>query len=103
MKKKLPNIIFFDYNLKSILDTLFEPSNKKVFFEYLFKEFKTSKILDKKEITIGLIVNDNLLVTIPKKDYKPLIKSTIDYYLTYEDYDKCSFLHKLIEQIEDNG
>jgi hypothetical protein len=102
-KKKLPNIVFFDYNLKSILDTLFEPSNQKVFFDYLFKELKTTKILDKKEISIGLIVNDNVLVNIPQKDYKNLIKSTINHFLTYEEYDKCSYLQKLIDKIEDNG
>lgn len=102
-KKKLPNIVFFDYNLKSILDTLFEPSNQKVFFDYLFKEFKTPKILDKKEISISLITNDNMLVNIPQKDYKNLIKATINYFLTYEEYDKCSFLQKLIDKIEENG
>jgi hypothetical protein len=102
-KKKLPNIVFYDYSLKSILDTLFEPSNQKVFFEYLFKEFKTSNILDKKEISIGLITNDNVLVNIPKKDYKDLIKTIINYFITYEEYDKCSYLQKLIDKIEDNG
>ena len=102
-KKKLPNIVFYDYSLKSILDTLFEPSNQKVFFEYIFKEFKTSKILDKKEISIGLIINDNMLINIPQKDYKNLIKATINYFLTYEEYDKCSFLQKLIDKIEDDG
>jgi IMP cyclohydrolase len=102
-KKKLPNIVFFDYSLKSILDTLFEPSNQKVFFDYLFEEFKTPKILDKKEISIGLITNDNILVNIPQKDYKNLIKTSINYFLTYEEYDKCSYLQKLIDKIEKNG
>lgn len=102
-KKKLPNIIFFDYSLKSILDTLFEPSNQKVFFTYLFNEFKTPTVLEKKEISIGLITNDNILINVPQKDYKNLIKATINYFLNYEDYDKCSFLQKLIDKIEENG
>jgi hypothetical protein len=102
-QKKLPNIIFYDYSLKSILDTLFEPPNQKIFFEYLFKEFKTPKILDKKEISMGLIINDNMLINIPQKDYKNLIKAAINYFLTYEEYDKCSYLQKLIDKIEDNG
>jgi len=103
MKKKLPNIILLDYSLKSINDTLSKPSNQKIFFDYLYEEFKNSKTLNKREIILGLLVNDNILITIPKSDYKHLLKSVINYYLSKEDYIRCSFLQKLINKIEGNG
>jgi hypothetical protein len=102
-KKKLPNIILRDYSLKNILETLFDKDNKKVFFDYLYEEFKTPKTLNKREITIGLLVNNDMLITIPKSNYKNLLKSILDYFLIEEDYNKCSYLQKLILKIEENG
>lgn len=102
-KKKLPNIFFPDYKLNNILNVLFEPNSQQVFFNYLYEEFKTPKILDKREITIGLLPNESLLIYIPKNNYKNLLKSTINYFITQEDYNKCNFLQKLINQLENNG
>jgi predicted transport protein len=103
MKKKLPNIALPDYSLKSILEIIFDQSSQKVFFNFLYEELKSPKILTKKEITIGLIVNEDLLINIPKKDYKNLVKSTISYFVNQEDYNKCDVLQKLLNQLENNG
>ena len=103
MKKKLPNIVLNDYSLENILETLLDKDNKKVFFDYLYEEFKTSKTLNRREITIGLLVNNGMLITIPKSDYKNLLKSILDYFLIKEDYNKCSYLQKLILKIEGDG
>jgi hypothetical protein len=100
--KKIPNIVFIDYNLRGIMDTLFTPKIQELLFENVFLSIKTAYKTKKKEVIICDITQVESSISIPKNYWINALKSTLEYYIKVENYSMCTQVNKLIKDIE-NG
>ncbi len=101
MKKQSPNIVFLEYSLRGILDTLFTPKIQHLLFEMVVEGIKMAIKGDKREFTICSVNQLQVNITIPKAGFIPVLKSSLDYFIKTEDYLKCSQINELIQEIED--
>ena len=101
MEKKIPNIVFLEYSLRGILDTLFTPKIQQLLFEKVIDEIKKSHKTTKKEIVICNINQFECDIAISKNDFIPALESALNYYVQIEDYPKCTQINKLIQEIQD--
>ena len=99
--KKTPNIVFIDYNLRGIMDTLFAPKIQKLLFESVFTSIKDALKTKKKEVVICDIIQVETSISIPKTHWVQALKSVLEYYVRVEDYSMCTQVNKLIKDIED--
>lgn len=99
--KKTPNIVFTDYSLRGIMDTLFTPKIQELLFENVFLSIKKAYKTKKKEIVICDIIQVESSISIPKNYWVSALKSTLDYYVKIENYSMCTQVNKLIKDIED--
>lgn len=99
--KKTPNIVFTDYSLRGIMDTLFAPKIQKLLFENVFISIKDALKTKKKEVVICDIIQVETSISIPKTHWVQALKSVLEYYVKVEDYSMCTQVNKLIKDIED--
>ena len=99
--KKTPNIVFTDYSLRGIMDTLFAPKIQKLLFESVFTSIKNTLKTKKKEVIICDIIQVETSILIPKTHWAHALKSVLEYYIKVEDYSMCTQVNKLIKDIED--
>lgn len=99
--KKTPNIVFTDYSLRGIMDTLFAPKIQELLFENVFLSIKSAHKTKKKEVIICDIIQVESSISIPKNYWISALKSTLDYYVKIENYSMCTQVNKLIKDIED--
>jgi hypothetical protein len=99
--KKTPNIVFTDYSLRGIMDTLFAPKIQKLLFENVFTSIKSALKTKKKEVIICDITQVETSISIPKTHWVRALKSVLEYYVRVEDYSMCTQVNKLIKDIED--
>jgi hypothetical protein len=99
--KKTPNIVFIDYSLRGIMDTLFTPKIQKLLFENVFISIKSALKTKKKEVVICDITQIETSILIPKTHWVHALKSVLEYYVRVEDYSMCTQVNKLIKDIED--
>jgi len=99
--KKTPNIVFTDYSLRGIMDTLFTPKIQKLLFESVFTSIKNALKTKKKEVIICDIIQVETSISIPKTHWVQALKSVLEYYVKVEDYSMCTQVNKLIKDIED--
>lgn len=99
--KKTPNIVFIDYSLRGIMDTLFAPKIQKLLFENVFTSIKSALKTKKKEVIICDITQVETSISIPKTHWVQALKSVLEYYVKFEDYSMCTQVNKLIKDIED--
>lgn len=99
--KKTPNIVFTDYSLRGIMDTLFAPKIQKLLFENVFTSIKSALKTKKKEVIICDITQVETSISIPKTHWAQALKSVLEYYVKVEDYSMCTQVNKLIKDIED--
>lgn len=100
--KKTPNIIFSDYSLEGIINTLSRPEIKKVLFESVFEKIRNSINTSKKEIIVCDIIQLEVSIHIPKKEWNNVLQTILNYYINIEDYSMCSNISKVIKDIK-NG
>jgi hypothetical protein len=99
--KKTFNIVFTDYSLQGIIDTLFTPKIQELLFENVFTSIKNALKTKKKEVIICDIIQIETSISIPKTHWVHALKSVLEYYVKIEDYSMCTQVNKLIKDIED--
>ena len=102
MMRKTPNIILMEYSLRGVLDTLFAPKIQQLLFNHVVDEIRKAIKDNRKELIICDINQLKTSISIPKTDFIPALKSSLEYFVKVEDYSKCSQINKLIQELE-NG
>ena len=88
--RKIPIISLKDFETKS---------KKPVMMKSLVLNIAEG-IEDKLEsVNIVEIKHHDLIITIPKSEWKSGLKNAMDYYIEREEYEECSKIKKLIEKI----
>ena len=102
MMKKQPNIVFLEYSLRGILDTIFTPKIQHLLFSYVVDGIKRSIKDNKKELVICDINQLETNIVISSKNFIQVLKSSLEYFVKIEDYFKCTQINNLIQELE-NG
>jgi hypothetical protein len=103
MKKKTPNLILTDSSLRGVLDTLFKSNVQEVLFSNSLDSIKAAVNEKKRECVICDINQLEITITLSKTHWVPALKSILEYYIKVEDYNKCSQINKLIQELNGEG
>jgi|TARA_B100000282_G_C31440662_1_gene357835 hypothetical protein len=50
-------------------------------------------------VNVAEIKNHNLIISVPKSEWKSGLKNAMDYYIKKEEYEECSKIKKLIDKL----
>ena len=91
MIRKIPVISLNDFQAKA---------KKPVMMKSLVSNIAKG-IKDKSEsVNIAEIKNYNVIITVPKEEWKAGLKNAMNYYIKTEEYEECSKIKKLIKKIK---
>jgi hypothetical protein len=103
MKKKTPNLILSNYSLRGVLDTLFNTKVQEILYIETFNSIKKALQEKKRECVVCDIGQLETTITLSKSNWEPALNSILEYYVKIEDYDKCSQINKLIQELNGEG
>ena len=90
MTRKIPQISLEDFETKA---------KKRIVMESLVKNVAEGVDLNLDEIDIAEIKNHDVLISIPKKEWKSGLEQAINFYVEKEEYEKCSKIKTLISKL----
>lgn len=103
MKRHQPNILLKEYSTRGILDTIFDPKIQHSIFENIVDGIKQSFKSNKKEFIVCSIPQLNIDIVIDKSNYLLALKSSLEYFVRIENYQKCIQIDNLYKELEKNG
>ena len=90
MTRKIPIISLEDFEAKA---------KKPLMMKTLVTNIAEG-IEDKLEsVNIAEIKNHDLILTVPKKEWKPGLEKAMEYYIEKEEYEECLKIKKLIKRL----
>ena len=90
MTRKIPVISLKDFEAKAKKPTMMKSLVLNI----------EDGIKDKSEsVNIAEIKNYDLIISVPKTEWKAGLKNAMDYYIEKEEYEECTKIKKLIEKI----
>ena len=90
MFRKLPIISLEDFETKA---------KKPLMFKTLVNNIAEGIEDNLESINIAEIKNYDLILSVPKTEWKSGLKKALDYYINKEEYEECSKVKKLIEKL----
>ena len=90
MTRKIPIISLKDFETKS---------KKRIMYKSLVESITKGVDLDLESVNIAEIKNHDILISVPKTEWKPGLENAMNYYIEREEYEECSKIKKLIEKI----
>ena len=90
MTRKIPIISLEDFEAKAKKPTMMKSlvSNIAEGIEYKLES-----------VSVAEIKNHDVIITVPKTEWKSGLKNAMDYYIEKEEYEECSKIKKLIEKL----
>ena len=90
MTRKIPIISLEDFETKT---------QKRKVYRSLVSNIEEG-IKDKLEsVNIAEIKNHDVIISVPKSEWKGGLKNAMEYYIEKEEYEECSKIKKLIEKL----
>ena len=90
MARKIPIISLEDFEAKAKKPTVMKSLVSNI----------AEGIKDKLEsVNIAEIKNQDLIISVPKSEWKGGLNKALDYYVEKEEYEECSKIKKLIEKL----
>ena len=90
MTRKIPIISLEDFEAKAKKPTMMKSLVLNI----------ADGIKDKSEsVNIAEIKNYDLIISVPKTEWKAGLQNAMDYYIEKEEYEECSKIKNLIEKI----
>lgn len=90
MTRKIPIISLKDFEAKA---------KKPVMMKSLVENITTGVDLDLESVNVAEIKNYDVIISVPKTEWKAGLKNAMDYYIKREEYEICSRIKKLIKKI----
>ena len=90
MTRKIPIISLADFEAKA---------KKPLMFKSLVTNIAEGIEDNLESINIAEIKNYDLILSVPKTEWKSGLKKALDYYINKEEYEECSKVKKLIEKL----
>jgi hypothetical protein len=90
MTRKIPIISLEDFEAKAKKPTMMKSLVSNI----------ADGIKDKLEsVNIAEIKNQNLIISVPKDEWKPGLEKAMEYYIEKEEYEECSKIKEIIERL----
>ena len=90
MARKIPIISLEDFEAKAKKPTMMKSLVLNI----------AEGIEDKLEtVNVAEIKNHDIIISVPKTEWKSGLKNAMDYYIEREEYEECSKIKKLIERL----
>ena len=90
MKRKIPIISLEDFEAKAKKPTMMKSLVTNI----------EEGIKDKLEsVNVAEIKNHDIILSVPKSEWKSGLENAMDYYIKTEEYEECSKIKKLIERL----
>ena len=91
MTRKIPIISLEDFEAKAKKTTMMKSLVTNI----------AEGIKDKSEsVNIAEIKNQDIIISVPKSQWKGGLENAMDYYIEKEEYEECSKIKKLIKNLQ---
>ena len=90
MTRKIPSISLEDFKAKAKKTTMMKSLVLNI----------AEGIEDKSEsVNVAEIKNYDIIISVPKSEWKGGLENAMDYYIEREEYEECSKIKKLIKRL----
>ena len=90
MIRKIPIISLKDFETKS---------KKRIVLRSLVENISIGVESNLESVNIAEIKNHDVIVSVPKTEWKAGLENAMDYYIKREEYEECSKIKKLINRL----
>ena len=90
MTRKIPIISLEDFEAKA---------KKRQVYKSLIESVTEGVKLKLESVNIAEIKNHDVIISVPKTEWKGGLKNAMNYYIEREEYEECSKIKKLIEKL----
>ena len=90
MNRKIPSISLRDFEAKA---------KKRQVFKSLVVNIADGIEDNLESVNIAEIKNHDVIVSVPKTEWKAGLENAMDYYIKREEYEECSKIKKLINRL----
>ena len=91
MTRKIPTISLKDFETKS---------KKRVVYKSLVESIKEGVEYNLESVNIAEIKYHNIILSVPKTEWKSGLENAMNYYIEREEYEECSKIKKLIKNLQ---
>ena len=91
MTRKIPIISLEDFEAKA---------KKPIMVKSLVSNIAKGVDLDLESVNIAEIKKHDIIISIPKSEWRGGLENAMNYYIEKEDYEECSKIKNLIEKIK---
>ena len=90
MTRKIPIISLKDFEAKA---------KKPVVMKSLVSNIAEGVDLDLESVNVAEIKNHDIIISVPKSEWKSGLENAMNYYIGTEEYEECSKIKKLIKRL----
>ena len=90
MTRKIPIISLKDFETKS---------KKRQVYKSLVQSITEGVEYKLESVNIAEIKNHDIMVNVPKTEWKSGLENAMDYYIEREEYEECSKIKKILERL----
>ena len=90
MTRKIPIISLEDFEAKA---------KKRQVYKSLVENVIEGVDLDLESVNIAEIKNHDVILSVPKSEWKGGLENAMDYYIKTEEYEECAKIKKLIDRL----
>jgi len=89
-KRKIPVISLEDFKAKL---------QKRKVYKSLVENITDGIKLGTNTVNVAEIKHHDIIISVPKSEWKAGLENALDYYIEKEEYEECSKIKKLIEKL----
>jgi transcriptional regulator NrdR family protein len=90
MTRKIPVISLEDFEAKT---------QKRKVYKSIVENITEGIESELESVNIAEIKNHDIMISVPKTEWKGGLENAMDYYIEKEEYEECTKIKKLIEEI----
>ena len=90
MTKRIPVISLEDFKAKS---------KKRQVYKSLVQSITEGVEFKLESVNIAEIKNHDIMISVPKDEWKAGLENAMNYYIKTEEYEECSKIKKLIDRL----
>tara|TARA_R110002167_G_scaffold169820_1_gene367818 strand:- start:382 stop:654 length:273 start_codon:yes stop_codon:yes gene_type:complete len=90
MTRKIPIISLEDFEAKA---------KKPTMMKSLVENITEGVEFELESVNIAEIKNQNVIISVPKTEWKSGLKKAMNYYIETEEYEECSKIKNLIDKL----
>ena len=90
MTRKIPIISLEDFEAKA---------KKPLMMKTLVKSISEGIEDSLESVNIAEIKNHNIVINVPKSEWKPGLEKALEYYISTEEYEECSKIKNILNKL----